>query len=215
MMTAGEDQEAFRCWTDSDEFPDEGTIWWLRGEIWIDLSPEQIFTHVRAKTEFTAVLEELAGEQQRGYYFGPGARLSNVAADFSCLPDGVFYFSETTLGSGRIRHRVGLIEDTDREGYHDLLGTPDLVLEVVSSTTEQREVVELRRAYWEAGIPEYWIVDVRNEALRFDILRRTVRGYSNSRKQGGWVKSVVFDKSFRLLMRADEFGDPEYTLQVR
>jgi Uma2 family endonuclease len=151
----------------------------------------------------------LAKSEQLGRYLTDGVLLSNFAADISGNPDGLFV-SKATRASDRIR----LIEGKEG-GIVELQGTPDMVLEIMSKSSERKDDVELRQAYWEAGIPEYWIVDVRNEALRFDILRRTVRGYTNSRKQGGWVKSVVFDKSFRLLMRADEFGDPEYTLQVR
>ena len=32
---------------------------------------------------------------------------------------------------------------------------------------------------------------------------------------GGWVKSRVFAKSFRLTCRDDELGNPEFTLAVR
>jgi hypothetical protein len=35
------------------------------------------------------------------------------------------------------------------------------------------------------------------------------------RKHGGWVKSAVFGKSFRLTEQTDPLGHPEYTLAVR
>ena len=47
------DINAFRRWTDANDFPDKARIWWLKGEVWIDMSKEQIFTHVRVKTEVT------------------------------------------------------------------------------------------------------------------------------------------------------------------
>jgi Uma2 family endonuclease len=73
----------------------------------------------------------------------------------------------------------------------------------------------LRELYWKAGIPEYWLVDDRGEELEFSILRHGPRGYTPVRKQGGWVKSAVFGKSFRLLRQHDEDGLLEYTLEVR
>ena len=46
------DIDAFRRWVDAPDFPEEGNIWWLRGEVWADMSREQIFTHLAVKNEF-------------------------------------------------------------------------------------------------------------------------------------------------------------------
>jgi len=204
------DLESFRRWTDSDDFPDEGQVWWLLGEVWIDMSKEQIFTHVQIKTEITVVLGALAKREKLGRYLTDGVLLSNFAADISGNPDGLF-LSKATRTSDRIR----LIEGKKEGGYVELQGTPDMVLEIVSQSSEEKDEVQLRQAYFDAGIPEYWIVDVRKEPSRFDVLRRTTRGYVNTKKLGGWVKSSVFGRSFRLLVASDEVGDPEYTLEVR
>jgi Uma2 family endonuclease len=203
------DLESFRRWADSDEFPDEGQVWWLRGEVWIDMSKEQIFTHVQIKTEITVVLGALVKREKLGRYLTDGVLLSNFAADVSGNPDGLF-LSKATRTSDRIR----LIEGKEG-GYVELQGSPDMVLEIVSESSEDKDDVQLRKAYFEADVPEYWIVDVRKEPYRFDVLRRTARGYVNVRKQEGWVKSAAFGKSFRLLVTTDEVGDPEYTLEFR
>jgi Uma2 family endonuclease len=203
------DLEAFRRWTDSDDFPDDVRIWWLKGEVWIDMSNEQIFTHVRVKTEITTVLHLLAKQEQLGLYFTDGLLLSNFAADISGNPDGLF-LSTVTLASDRIR----LIEGRDG-GFTELQGSPDMVLEIISKSSVNKDDVVLRQAYWEADVSEYWIVDVRKEAIRFDILRCAKRGYTTTRKQDGWVKSAVFGKSFRLVLRAGLGGHPDYSLEMR
>jgi Uma2 family endonuclease len=41
----------------------------------------------------------------------------------------------------------------------------DLVMEVVSEDDPDRDLVDKRREYAEAGIPEYWIVDPRNTTI--------------------------------------------------
>ena len=41
----------------------------------------------------------------------------------------------------------------------------DLVMEVVSPDAPERDLVEKRREYAEAGIPEYWIVDPRDRTI--------------------------------------------------
>jgi Uma2 family endonuclease len=79
----------------------------------------------------------------------------------------------------------------------------------------RKDTQQLRQDYWTAGIREYWLVDARQEPLVFDILRHTPKGYRTTPKKGGWIKSNVFGKSFRLTCWTSEYGDPEYTLEVR
>jgi Uma2 family endonuclease len=203
------DLGAFRRWTDSEDVPEDLRIWWLKGEVWVDMSGEQVFTHVRVKTRLTMALGSLADQEQLGLYFTDGLLLSNFAADISGKPDGLF-LSTATLASDRIR----LIEGQDG-GFTELQGSPDMVLEILSKSSEKKDDVVLRQAYWEAGVPEYWIVDVRKESIRFDILRHGKRGYTATRKQEGWVKSVVFGKSFRLIVRQGPGGHPDYSLEMR
>ena len=124
-------------------------------------------------------LATLADDEDLGRYLGSGALLSNYAADISVKPDGLF-FSDDTLGSGRLQ----LVEGKDG-GYDELQGAPDMILEVVSESSQEKDTVKLKTAYWEAGIPEYWLVDAREEPVNFDIFRRGTRGYRASRKPDG------------------------------
>jgi Uma2 family endonuclease len=204
-----DDLESFRRWVRSDDFPETGRICFLDGEVWVDMSKEQLFTHNQVKGEYTFVLYGLAKKARLGRYFTDGARLYNEPANFSSVPDGLFAFTET-FRAGRLR----LGEGVD-EGYVELEGTPDMVLEIVSTSSVGKDTDRLRQLYWRAGIPEYWIVDARGEPLSFEILRHTVKGYVATRASGGWLKSNVFGKSFRLMRRNDEGGNPEYELAVR
>jgi Uma2 family endonuclease len=203
------DLEAFRRWIDNDDLPDDVRIWWLKGKVWIDMSREQIFTHVGVKTEITIALGGLVKSEKLGRYLTDGVLLSNFAADISGNSDGLF-LSNDTLQSDRIR----LTESRDG-GFTELQGSPDMVLEIVSKSSEKKDDVILRQAYWEADVAEYWIVDVRKEPIRLDILRHTKRGYASTRKQDGWVKSAAFGKSFHLLGRQGPGSHPDYDLEVR
>jgi Uma2 family endonuclease len=90
------------------------------------------------------------------------------------------------------------------------------VVEVVSDSSEDKDLVKLRSDYFRAGIPEYWIVDARDGALNFDILKRGSRGYTTTRTQAdGWLKSAVFGRSFRLTQATDPLGNPQFTLEHR
>jgi Uma2 family endonuclease len=202
------DLESFRRWADSNEFPENGRIWWLKGEVWVDMSKEQIFSHVLVKTELAIVLGMLVKTGQLGLFLTDGAFLSNIDADIAGIPDAVF------VSRAALLDQVRVIEGK-REGYVELQGSPDMVLEVLSRGSVQKDTIILRRAYWEAGIREYWLVDARQEPLKFDILRHTAKGYAATRKQDGWMKSAVFGKTFRLTQQVNLLGHPEYTLEAR
>lgn len=202
------DLESFRRWADSDEFPESGHICYLRGEVWIDMSKEQIFTHAIVKNEFNMVLGSMIKGERLGLYLPDGVLLSNVDADFAVRPDAFF------VSHAARQDRVRILEGKKR-GYVEMEGAPDMVLEVVSDGSVRKDTQQLRTDYWQAGIREYWLVDARNEPLVFDILRHTPKGYRTTPKKDGWMKSKVFGKAFRLMQHTSEFGDPEYTLEVR
>lgn len=202
------DLDSFRAWADRNDFPDMGRIDYIKGEVWIDMSKEQIFTHVAVKTEIARVLASLVKAARTGLFFGDGAFVSNVDADIAVNPDAIF------ISHAARQDRVRLLEGTKR-GYVEMEGSPDMVLEVVSDSSVRKDAQQLRQDYWEAGIREYWLVDARKEPIVFDILRYTPKGYRTTVKKEGWIKSAVFGKSFRLTCQTSEFGDPEYSLEVR
>jgi hypothetical protein len=203
------DLESFRRWADADDFPETGRIWWLNREVWVDISKEQIFTHALVKAEFASVLSPLGKAEKSGLFLTDGALLSNEAGDVSGNPDGM------SISYASLRAKRVVILEGMEEGYVEVEGSPDMVLEVVSRSSVQKDRVLLRQAYWEAGVREYWIVDARQEPLSFDILRHTAKGYTAARKRDGWIKSGVFGKSFRLTQERDPLGQPQYTLAVR
>src|SRR5262245_23535752 len=84
------DLNSFRRWAESDEFPQEGRIEFIKGQVWVDMSKEQLFTHVAVKTEITRVLANLVKTTRVGLFFVDGAFLSNVDADIAVKPDAVF-----------------------------------------------------------------------------------------------------------------------------
>jgi Uma2 family endonuclease len=54
--------------------------------------------------------------------------------------------------------------------YIEILGSPDLVVEIVSDSSVRKDTTLLRDAYWKAGVREYWLFDARGAEIRFDIL---------------------------------------------
>ncbi len=203
------DLESFRRWMHSEESPEQTPVFFLAGEVWIDISKQQLLSHLRLKQRFFEVLGPLARRQRLGDFFPDGLLLTNVEADLSGNPDG------TLVTTGSVRDgRVRLIEGAG-EGYVEIEGSPDMVLEVVSDSSVEKDNDVLMGLYWKAGIREYWLVDARGERIEFQILRHTARGYVATRPSGGWRKSSVFGKSFRLTRQLDDLGHPDFTLDVK
>jgi hypothetical protein len=203
------DLESFCRWADSEDFLEQGRLWYLKGEVWVDMSREQVFTHLALKNEFAFVITGLVKAAPLGLFLPGGTFWSNVEVDVAGKPDGLFASTEA-LETGRVR----LIEGVE-EGYVEIEGSPDMVLEVISTSSVRKDTVVLRRAYWEAGIREYWLVDARGEAPKFEILKHGPKGYTATRRQGGWLKSGVFGRAFRLSQAKSALGHPEFALAVR
>src|SRR3954466_304636 len=123
------DLASFRLWARSDRFPQRGRFSYLGGEVWADLSLEQLFSHNQVKGEFAIVLGAFVKSARTGLFFHDRTFLSNPEADLSTEPDGLF-FSWDSLDGGRVRMVQGA-----EEGYVEVEGTPDMVLEVVSRSS--------------------------------------------------------------------------------
>jgi Uma2 family endonuclease len=203
------DLESFRRWSRSRGDAQRGWVSFLNGDIWVDTSMEQLFTHNQVKTEFTVVLGGLIKGEEVGYYFSDRVLLSNVEANLSTEPDGSF-----CLFAAIQSERVSLVEGK-KVGHVEIEGTPDMVLEVVSAYSVRKDTKILRNLYWRAGIPEYWLVDARKKPLKFDILQWTERGYTATRRSQGWLKSKVFGRSFLLETKSDRLGHPQFLLRLK
>ena len=203
------DLESFRRWADDDAFPEKGRISYLCGTVRVDLGMEQLYTHTEVKTAINTVLRTMVDASESGRYLSDGAHISNVEANISNQPDGLFISNESLLAN-RVRSIEGRMV-----GHVELEGSPDMVLEVVSQSSVTKDNVVLRDAYFVAGIREYWLVDARKSPVKFEILRPGRTGYVAVRKRGGWTRSDVFATSFRLTERIGAGGYPAFRLEVQ
>jgi Uma2 family endonuclease len=201
---------AFNRWAEESRYPEMGRFSFLEGKVWVDLSMDELLTHNLLKMAISSALFELVAADRAGYLFGDRARLSNSDADISVEPD-VMFASYDSIRSGR----ATLVRNARRRVVR-LEGTPDIVVEVVSDSSVDKDLVQLRADYFAAGVPEYWIADAREDAVKFEMLKRRTRGYVSTRPQpGGWLKSAVFSKSFRITQTLDPLDNPQFTLEHR
>lgn len=203
------DLESFRRWTQSDEFPEEGRFSYLDGQLWVDWSMEELFTHNQVKAAITFAIMALMQELPLGRFVPDRMRLTNLHAGLSTEPDGLFYKWET-MRDARLRLVSGA-----HEGAVELEGAPDLVIEVVSRASVIKDNQLLRQLYFDAGIPEYWLIDARSPHLQFEILQATSGGYAENSSGDGWHRSEVLQHDFQLARQVDPLGHPSFELKRR
>lgn len=205
--------DGFRAWAQSESFPDTGRIDFLAGEIEVEMSPEDLRTHGLVKTAHALGLGNLVTERRLGWLFIDRTRLSVPAAKLSVEPDLVLVFRET-IEEGRARFRSWSRSHPER--LTEIEGAADLVVEIVSNSSVNKDTKRLPRLYARAGIPELWITDARGRDLRFQIHTLREGAYVPVEPDAdGWVQSPRLGVAFRLVRQASPFTGWEYTLERR
>jgi len=201
----------FRRWVLADGFPDKVRVTSVAQEIYLDMSKEDLSTHADVKVEVSRVLLQQVRDRNEGRLFLDGVLISHPGSELSNNPDGV-YVSRQALAANRCR----LLPGANRSGRPDEIeGSPDWVLEIVSDGSVRKDKVQLRQAYFEAGIPEYWLIDTRGELIEFEILVAAPGGYATVPVDAGWSLSPTFGQAFRLEREHDDLFGWKYSLKVR
>lgn len=192
-------EEGFAEWVRSEEFPETGRIDFLAGDVEVEMSPEDLYTHGVVKTAAVLTLGDLVVRTDLGDVFADRTRVTSRFAQLSAEPDVVVVFRET-LEVGRVRLVPSLSKEADR--YLAIEGAPDLVVEVVSDGSEKKDTERLPRLYALAGIPEMWLADARGLEIRFTIFTLDGGSYRAIPPDAeGWTASPRLGRSFRLIRR--------------
>jgi Uma2 family endonuclease len=200
----------FRRWITSRTFPDQVRPTFVDGEIWLSMSPESLETHNKVKGEFTSALVRFVRDHDLGEGYCARALFTNVAARVSTEPEFLFVSwaaSETgrvTLGRRRQR----------REEFIEIIGTPDMVLEVLSDSSVRKDLVRLKAAYERAGVPEYWVVDARGAQISFQIMTLEGGHYSPAAAADQPQASRVLGARFTLHRTRNRLGRYAYRLAI-
>jgi Uma2 family endonuclease len=203
--------DGFRAWAKSDAFPERGRISFVYPEVFVDMSPEELQSHGQVKLAITVAVVGLVDKQDLGRFFPDRTLVTNEAAGLSTEPDGSFATWES-LESGRLQL---IPREEEPEQFLEVQGTPDWVMEIISNTSVRKDTRRLRETYHRAGIPEYWLIDARGEEIDFQILEYTPAEYVRAPGRGGWQRSIVFGRMFRLQRRRGRLSLWRYSLQSR
>jgi Uma2 family endonuclease len=203
--------QGYRNWAISSDFPEQGHLSFVNGEILIDMSPERIDTHSFVKLQVSTVLATLVSTMKSGYVFPDRVLLSNEQAGVSTEPDAMFV-SRESLSQGLVQFLPG---GANLLGAREVVGRPDWVLEVLSPSSRKKDKILLREGYHRAGIPEYWLIDALGDEIDFQMLLRNEKDYQPSIAEEGWLTSPTFDKTFKLERVLHEDGYLEYTLHMK
>ena len=204
MPVSAWDHAGFRSWVSSPDFPESVRATFVAREVFIEMSPEKLESHNKVKTAITVALGSIVQDEDLGELYSDRALLSNAPAELSTEPD-LLFASWASLESARLRR----IPSARGDDFVELDGTPDLVVEIVSDSSERKDLKELRAAYARANIPEYWIIDARGPGLRFEILTLSNEGYVAEPSN----VSSVFQRQFVLERETSRIGSYRYRLR--
>jgi Uma2 family endonuclease len=137
----------------------------------------------------------------------PGTRHQSVVRDLSLRfvqfvqerTAGVVFFAPTdvVLGEDQVVQPDILFIRTARireiVSERAVHGPPDLVVEVLSPSSLQRDRHQKRELYGRAGVPEFWIVDPANRAIEVFSLGETEYELTSFAAETGAVASRVLD----------------------
>jgi Uma2 family endonuclease len=198
----------FRRWAYSDDFPECGRIDYVQGRIEIDMAAEAAYSHGRPKIELVVVIGQLVKNLRTRDLYADRTRISSLPGDLSAEPDLVF-ISTDAIASGRIKE----IPKSGEEDVIEFEGAPDLIVEIVSDSSVAKDTKRLPKAYFDAGVDELWLVDVRRDKLVFRIHRRGPKEFVPRRPdREGYQRSGVLGRRFRLDRHRDSRGNWQYDL---
>jgi Uma2 family endonuclease len=203
----------FRRWAVSDAFPERGRIDYLAGSIEVDMSPEDLHTHGKLKTELVRALAERNIRLDLGELYTDRTRVSCPEVDLSVEPDVVLVTNES-LNSGRVRLVPRASGGPDR--YIELEGPPDLIVEIVSDASVRKDTERLPELYSRAGVREFWLIDARRAELLFSIHQSGPASYQPAPATAdGFQFSAVLDRWYRLDRTRNRHGRIAFAMKER
>jgi Uma2 family endonuclease len=135
-------------WRDALLMPEDGKRYEaIDGELYVTPAPSR--RHQRVSFKLARALAELLEDRGHGWVYGAPIGVEFPASEEGVQPDILFVS----------RARAQILVD---EGIR---GAPDLVVEILSPKTGERDRTIKKKLYERQGVAQYWIVDLEAETV--------------------------------------------------
>lgn len=201
------DHDGYRAWVTSDEYPERLRTTFVNGEVLVEMTPESLGSHNQVKLAVTEALAAFVRRHDLGEVYADRALVTNELAMLSCEPDLTFV-SWASIEDARIRFE----KRADGSDDIEIVGSPDLVVEIVSDSSVKKDTRLLREAYARAGVREYWLIDARGSEIRFEILANREGAFETMSERSGSQFSSVLGVPWTLTRARNRAGRFTYTL---
>ncbi|SFB32516.1 Endonuclease, Uma2 family (restriction endonuclease fold) [Lentibacillus halodurans] len=134
-------------WTVDDyyQLPEDGNQYEIINGI-LELKPSPSTTHQRISHR----LERTLTDSCENNYIITDSPIDVILSDMETRQPDILMIH---------RSRERIIQE------HAIVGPPDLVIEILSRNSANRDRIMKKESYARFGVPEYWIVDYKNEAV--------------------------------------------------
>lgn len=130
----------------------------LEGEIFV--SPSPMTKHQRISRNLLAILHHHVARHKLGEVFS--APIDVVLSDINVVQPDLLFVSNA---------RKKIITDKN------IHGAPDLVVEILSDTSEEQDRVAKKQIYARHGVKEYWLIDPDRETVEVYKLEEKSRAF--------------------------------------
>lgn len=178
----------------------------IAGNVYVEMTPQSYRTHEPVVREINYTLMGLTKADRAGLYFTPPSWVTCAAVGLSTEPDG-FLVTFGAFQRGAVR--------VNPERSSQLQGVPDFVFEAVSPRSERKDLDQLVDLYARAGVPEYWIADLRTTCELTILKLEGGRYLAQAPDADGWLASPTWRRAFRLRPFTNAAGLPDVEVQVR
>jgi Uma2 family endonuclease len=202
------DHPGYRTWVTSPAYPDGVRTTYVEGEVLVEMSPESGETHNKVKTALTVTIGAFVREHDLGEVYSDGMLLTHAEAGLSTEPD-LCFVSWAGFADGRVRLQP---REGSQSDYIELLGAPDLVVEIVSDSSVRKDTRLLPDIYGRAGVREYWLIDARGDEIRFQIFSNSGTGFVASADPLLPQESGVLEGRWQLTRSRNRAGRFAYAL---
>jgi len=199
--------DGYRTWVKSPDYPERIRTTYVEREVLVEMSPESAEAHSKVKAAITAALQIFVRDRDLGEVYPDGMLVTNESAGLSCEPDLTFVsWASFEEGHARLAQRVSEAD------YIEIVGSPDVVVEIVSDSSVVKDTRRLRHAYARAGVHEYWLIDARADDLRFEILENTGTEFASGGDPHAPQTSAVLGGRWALTRTRNRVGRFAYRL---